>query len=70
MQEIDKCFSQTPIFSKLSEKDRADLIALARQRVYEKGQTICWQGEIWPRAAYLASGQAEWAMLSPEGSVR
>lgn len=67
MQEIDKCFSQTPIFSKLIEKDRVDLIALARQQVYEKGQTICWQGEIWPIAAYLASGQAEWAMLSPEG---
>ncbi len=67
MDKIDECISQAPIFSKLSEKDRDGLIALAQQRKYEKGETICWQGESWPMAAYLAFGVAEWAMLSPEG---
>ena len=67
MDTIAECFSQAPIFSKLNEKDRKDLIALAQQRTYEKGEVICWQGEPWSMAAYLASGSAEWAMLSPEG---
>jgi len=67
MPKIAECLAQSPIFSKLTERDRAELITLAQKRTYEKGEYICWQGEVWPIAAYLVSGLAEWTMLSPEG---
>ncbi|MFZ5821479.1 MAG: Crp/Fnr family transcriptional regulator [Chloroflexota bacterium] len=67
MQDIQACLSRAPIFSRLSEADRNQLASIAQKRTFEKGEVICWQGETWPMAAYLASGQAEWAMLSPDG---
>ena len=67
MPEIADCLARAPIFSKLTERDRAELITLAQKRTYEKGEYICWQGEAWPMAAYLVYGLAEWTMLSPEG---
>ena len=67
MQKIMDCLSQAPVFSKLTERDRADLVAGAMERKYNKDEYVCWQGETWPYVAYIASGRLEWAMLSPEG---
>ena len=67
MDENRKCFSRAPIFSKLTGDDLDELLGLAQKLTYKKGDVICWQGEIWPMAAYLATGKAEWAMLSPDG---
>lgn len=67
MQMILDCLSQAPVFSKLRERDLAELAAGAVEKKYIKDEFICWQGEIWPYVAYIASGRLEWAMVSPEG---
>ena len=67
MQKILDCLSQELVFSKLTERERADLVALATEKKYGKDEYVCWQGEVWPYAAFIASGRLEWAMLSPEG---
>lgn len=67
MPKILDCLSQAPVFSKLTERERADLAAVATEKKYSKDEYVCWQGEVWPHVAYIASGRLEWAMLSPEG---
>jgi len=67
MDELFECLAEAPVFSKLNASDRAELAQLAIRRNYQKGQCICWQGEPWPKVAYIASGLVEWAMLSPAG---
>jgi len=67
MQKILDCLSHAPVFSKLTEHDRANLAAGAVEKKYSKDEFVCWQGETWPHVAYIASGRLEWAMLSPEG---
>jgi CRP/FNR family transcriptional regulator len=67
MQTALDCLSRAPVFEKLSDADRAELVSRASRKIQERGETICWQGEPWPNVAYIASGQAEWVMLSPEG---
>ncbi len=61
------CLSQTPVFSKLTERERADLLTAATEKKYDANEFVCWQGEVWPYVAFIASGRLEWAMLSPEG---
>jgi len=67
MQTTLDCLARAPVFEKLSDADRAELVGRASRKVRERGETICWQGETWPYVAYIASGRLEWAMLSPEG---
>ena len=67
MKKILDCLSQAPVFSKLTERIRADLVAGAAEKRFGKDEYVCWQGETWPYVAYLASGRLEWTMLSPEG---
>jgi CRP-like cAMP-binding protein len=67
MQKIVDCLSQAPVFSKLRERDLEDIAAGAIEKKYSKDEFVCWQGEIWPYVAYIASGRLEWAMVSPEG---
>jgi len=67
MPNIHECLSSAPVFRQLSEADRAELVERASRRVYDRGEYICWQGEPWPNAAFIASGAADWTMLSPEG---
>lgn len=67
MQDILECFSKAPVFSKLTEGERAALVGAAKKKKYRRDEYVCWQGEIWPYVAYIASGRLEWAMLSPEG---
>jgi CRP-like cAMP-binding protein len=67
MQKILDCLAQALVFSKLTERDRSDLVAGAVEKKYSKDEYVCWQGETWPYVAYIASGRLEWAMLSPEG---
>jgi CRP/FNR family transcriptional regulator len=67
MQKILDCLAQSPVFSKLTERDRAELLSRAVEKKYSKDEFVCWQGEEWPFVAYIASGRLEWAMLSPEG---
>ena len=67
MQKFLDCLSEAPIFSKLTDRERAGLAAGAQEKRYKKDEFVCWQGEKWPFVAYIASGRLEWAMLSPEG---
>jgi CRP/FNR family transcriptional regulator len=67
MKTLIDCLETIPVFALLNASDRAELAGLARRKRFEKGETICWQSEKWPYAAYIASGRVEWAMLSPEG---
>ena len=67
MPKILDCLSKAPVFSKLTEHERTDLAAVATEKKYGKDEYVCWQGEVWPYVAYIASGHLEWAMLSPEG---
>ncbi|MFZ5857105.1 MAG: Crp/Fnr family transcriptional regulator [Chloroflexota bacterium] len=67
MPNILECLSQAPVFSKLTERERAELVAKATEKKFSRDEFVCWQGEEWPYVAYIASGRLEWAMLSPEG---
>ena len=67
MPKILDCLSKAPVFSKLTEHERTDLAAVATEKKYGRDEYVCWQGEVWPYVAYIASGRLEWAMLSPEG---
>lgn len=67
MPKILDCLSKAPVFSKLTERERADLAAAATEKKYNRDEYACWQGEIWPYVAYIAAGRLEWTMLSPEG---
>lgn len=67
MQTALDCLSRALVFEKLSDADRADLVSRARLKVHERGESICWQGELWPNVAYIASGRVEWVIVSPEG---
>lgn len=67
MVDLLNCLEETPVFSKLAASDQAELVKLAQCKQYQKGDFICWQDELWPFAAYIAEGRAEWSMLSPEG---
>ena len=67
MQTVLECLSRAPVFEKLSDADRAELVGRASRKVHERGEVICWQGELWANDAYIVSGQAEWVMVSPEG---
>lgn len=67
MPKILDCLSKAPVFSKLTEHERTDLAAVTTEKKFGKDEYVCWQGEVWPYVAYIASGRLEWAMLSPEG---
>ena len=67
MQKILDCLSLAPVFSKLTDRDRQELMKHALEKKYSKDEYVCWQGEAWPYVAYIATGKLEWAMLSPEG---
>lgn len=67
MQKIFDCLSKAPVFSKLTEHDRQQLIERAVEKKYQRDEFVCWQGEVWSHVAYISTGRLEWAMLSPEG---
>ena len=67
MQKILDCLSKAPVFSKLTDRDRQELLERAVERKFQRDEYVCWQGEVWSHVAYIASGKLEWAMLSPEG---
>ena len=67
MQNILDCLSKAPVFSKFTERDRQELMKHAMEKKYSRDEYVCWQGEVWPYVAYIATGKLEWAMLSPEG---
>ncbi|CAG1016520.1 CRP-like cAMP-activated global transcriptional regulator [Anaerolineales bacterium] len=67
MQKILDCLSKAPVFSKLTDRDRQELMERAVERKFQRDEYVCWQGEVWSHVAYIASGKLEWAMLSPEG---
>ena len=67
MQKILDYLSKSLVFSKLNERERQKLLECAVEKKFNKDEYVCWQGEVWPQVAYIASGRLEWAMLSPEG---
>lgn len=65
--KLIESLAKDPVFSHLSERDRADLENLAYHKTYQKGQIICLQGDLWKRALYLSSGKLGWVMIAPDG---
>ncbi len=64
---LDALLQQNPVFGLLDPEDRAALVRAARPLTLDKGAPLCHQGEVWPRAALLASGAAQWSLVSPAG---
>lgn len=67
MEDILNGISQCLVFSKLNRSDQVELLKLARQKKVLRGETLCWQGDVWPFVAYVVRGGLEWTMLSPDG---
>lgn len=67
MPKIPDYLTQAPVFSKLNERARDDLLALATEMKYNRDEYAGWQGRVWPYMAYIASGRLERVLLSPEG---
>jgi len=67
MNELESVLDNCLSFSKLAVEDRYELANQAVRRTCQKGEFICWQGEIWSKVLVLVSGGLEWSMLSPQG---
>ncbi|MEN8240647.1 MAG: Crp/Fnr family transcriptional regulator [Chloroflexota bacterium] len=67
MSDLLNCLKEAPVFSKLTASDHDELVNLATFKQFKKGDLVCWQDDLWPYAAYIEEGHAEWSMLSPEG---
>ena len=55
------------IFTHLSPKDHQDLAQVAVRKRYQRGEIICFQGDLWRHAIYIVSGKLNWVMLAPDG---
>jgi CRP-like cAMP-binding protein len=67
MNNLSVKLAKAPVFNKLSDADREDLARIAEPGIYQKGESICWQDEIWDKVLYIESGRIDWIMLSPDG---
>ena len=65
--ELQQCLSVDPVFSKLGQADRDELVRLAQRRQYDKGACVCMQDSIWDDVLHVHSGRLGWSMLSPNG---
>ena len=65
--ELQQCLSVAPVFSKLGQADRDELVRLAQRRQYDKGACVCMQDSIWDDVLHVYSGRLGWSMLSPNG---
>lgn len=66
-EKLRQCLKTAPVFSKLKQSDREELVQVARRRTYHKGQCVCLQDTIWDEVVYVESGRLGWSMLSLEG---
>ncbi|NOH12742.1 MAG: Crp/Fnr family transcriptional regulator [Chloroflexi bacterium] len=55
------------IFNKLSNDDMQALTAKRLKKTIKKGEFLCHQGDIWPKAIFVINGELSWAMLSYTG---
>lgn len=67
MNNLSLQLAKAPVFRKLSDADRDELARIAEPGIYQKGESICWQDEIWAKVLYIESGRIDWIMLSPDG---
>ncbi len=67
MENLNESLSRAAVFAKMTDRQRSDLAGSASMRRYARDEVVFWQGDSWPRVAYIASGRFEWTMLSPEG---
>ncbi|MBC8504680.1 MAG: Crp/Fnr family transcriptional regulator [Anaerolineales bacterium] len=58
---------QIPVFSKLTQRQRADSSDLALWKWYAEGEFLAHQGDVWPYILILAEGLINVHKLSPEG---
>jgi len=66
-EKLRQCLKTAPVFSKLKQSDREELVQAARRRTYHKGQCVCLQDTIWDEVLYVETGRLGWSMLSLEG---
>jgi len=59
--------TQNPVFSKLPPAELEVLGRIAISRQLQKGQILCFQGDIWPYLVFVKSGRLRWTMLSIGG---
>ncbi len=58
---------QIPVFSKLTPRQREDIVDLALWKRYDEGKFLAHQGDVWPNILILAKGLINVHKLSPEG---
>ncbi len=58
---------QLPVFSKLTPRQRTDIVDLAIWKHYHQGEFLAHQGDIWPYILILADGLINVHKLSSEG---
>lgn len=67
MNDLHQSLAQAPIFEKLPAREIDALAGLASQKHLRPGDFLCHQGDDWPYAVFLASGELRWAILSVGG---
>jgi len=67
MEGLSGKLAKAPVFRKLAPGTRKEVARLAVLKMYQKGEFLCWQDEVWPMVLYVDSGHLDWLMLSPDG---
>jgi len=67
MSDLLKYLTTSSVLGKLSPDDLGLLSRTATCRTYQRGEFICRQDELWPKAIYILEGKIEWSIISPEG---
>ncbi len=67
MSDFSADLLKDDIFQHFSNQDLQGLTQVAVRKHYQKGEIICFQGDLWPHTLYLVSGKLNWVMLAPDG---
>lgn len=67
MKELLSLLKSHAVFAPLSEGERETLTQRAIRRQLERGETLTWQGDVWPYLFLVAEGELEALKVSPGG---
>jgi CRP-like cAMP-binding protein len=59
--------TQNPVFGKLPLAELESIGKMTVSRQLSKGESLCFQEDIWPYFVFVASGRLRWVMLSAGG---
>jgi CRP/FNR family transcriptional regulator len=67
MSDLYHALENREVFRRFPPEVLKDLAAYAVRRNLDSGEFLCHQGEFWPAAVYVHSGQLRWSMVSSGG---